>query len=830
MRVPMSWLRELVALPSDLTTKQIADALTRVGLQVERIESIGADVSGPVVVGRVLEFIEEPQKNGKTIRWCQVDVGEGPRGIVCGARNFEAGDAVVVALPGSVLPGGFEISARRTYGHISDGMICAVDELGLGEDHSGIMVLPEEIDGKPVSLGADAMELLQARDEVLEIDVTPDSGHCLSMRGIARETAQAFGLDFSDPYAAVGLEETAGGYPIRLDSPNCSLFTALTITAVDPKASTPLWISHRLSAAGMRSISLSVDITNYVMLESGQPLHAYDADALQGTIVVRQAHEGEHLVTLDDVDRELSVEDLLITDDSGPIGLAGVMGGQTTELTATTRNIVLEAAHFDAVTIGRTFRRHKLPSEASARFARGVDPALSLAAARKAARLMVELGGGHLEDAFTVTGSVPAMPSQRMRADLPAKILGAEISSKQVAEVLKASCVQVSEESDGWLDLVPPTWRADLVDPYDYVEEIGRKLGLELITPQVPRATAGRGLSFSQRSRREVLTAIAEAGFVELITLPFISNDELDKLGLASDDQRRAVVRLANPLADTQPYLRTTLLPGLFSAVVRNTSRSQDDLALFECGSVFWANGSAPAPIPDVSRRPSDQEIEAVTGNLPDQPRMLAAALTGNWLSASWQHPAVKADWTHAVYFAETASAALGLRLVRRAVAHAPWHPGRCAELGVQTADGLVVLGHAGELHPTVVKAFGLPERACAVELNLDAMITAAPRGGEIAPLSSYPLTKQDVALIVDADLPVEQVRQALIDGAGELLESIRLFDIYTGEQAGEGKKSLAFALGFRAPDRTLTEAEAGVAREAAVAKAGEVCGAVQRA
>lgn len=830
MRVPMSWLRELVALPSDLTTKQIADALTRVGLQVERIESIGADVSGPVVVGRVLEFIEEPQKNGKTIRWCQVDVGEGPRGIVCGARNFEAGDAVVVALPGSVLPGGFEISARRTYAHISDGMICAVDELGLGEDHSGIMVLPEEIDGKPVSLGADAMELLQARDEVLEIDVTPDSGHCLSMRGIARETAQAFGLDFSDPYAAVGLEETAGGYPIRLDSPNCSLFTALTITAVDPKASTPLWISHRLSAAGMRSISLSVDITNYVMLESGQPLHAYDADALQGTIVVRQAHEGEHLVTLDDVDRELSVEDLLITDDSGPIGLAGVMGGQTTELTATTRNIVLEAAHFDAVTIGRTFRRHKLPSEASARFARGVDPALSLAAARKAACLMVELGGGHLEDAFTVTGSVPAMPSQRMRADLPAKILGAEISSKQVVEVLKASCVQVSEESDGWLDLVPPTWRADLVDPYDYVEEIGRKLGLELITPQVPRATAGRGLSFSQRSRREALTAIAEAGFVELITLPFISNDELDKLGLASDDQRRAVVRLANPLADTQPYLRTTLLPGLFSAVVRNTSRSQDDLALFECGSVFWANGSAPAPIPDVSRRPSDQEIEAVTGNLPDQPRMLAAALTGNWLSASWQHPAVKADWTHAVYFAETASAALGLRLVRRAVARAPWHPGRCAELGVQTADGLVVLGHAGELHPTVVKAFGLPERACAVELNLDAMITAAPRGGEIAPLSSYPLTKQDVALIVDADLPVEQVRQALIDGAGELLESIRLFDIYTGEQAGEGKKSLAFALGFRAPDRTLTEAEAGVAREAAVAKAREVCGAVQRA
>ncbi len=830
MRVPMSWLRELVALPPATTTQQIADALTRVGLQVERIEATGADITGPVVVGRVLEFVDEPQKNGKIIRWCQVDVGEGPRGIICGAHNFAAGDAVVVALPGAVLPGGFEISARKTYGHISDGMICAVDELGIGEDHTGILVLPEQIDGAPVTLGADAMKLLQARDEVLEIDVTPDSGHCLGMRGIARETAQAFGVDFTDPYAPIAFEQTGGGYPVRLDSPGCSLFSALTITGLDPQAATPLWMSHRLTAAGMRSIRLAVDITNYVMLESGQPLHAYDADALQGTIVVRQATEGERLVTLDDVDRTLSSEDLLITDDSGPIGLAGVMGGQTTELTASTRNIVLEAAHFDPATIGRIFRRHKLPSEASARFARGVDPALPPAAARTAARLMVELGGGVLSDAFTVTGEVAAMPVQRIRADLPATILGAEISTQQTIDVLTASCVEVTEQADCRLTLVPPTWRGDLVDPYDYVEEVGRKLGLELITPQVPRATAGRGLSFEQRSRRAVLAAAAEAGFAELITLPFISTAELNKLGLATDDQRRAVVRLANPLADTQPYLRTTLLPGLFGAVTRNTSRSQDDLALFECGSVFWQNDAPAAPIPDVRQRPSEAAIEAVTGNLPDQPRMLAAVLTGNWLPASWQRPAVKADWTHAVYFAETAAAALGLKLVRRAGTNAVWHPGRCAELGIRAAEEFVVLGNAGELHPSVIKAYGLPERACAAELDLDRLIAAAPRGGEIAPLSSYPLTKQDVALIVDLDQPADEVRQALVDGAGELLESIRLFDIFTGSQAGDGKKSLAFALGFRAPDRTLTEAEAAVAREAAVAKAAEVCGAVQRA
>ena len=831
MRVPMSWLREMVALPAAVTTQQIADALTRVGLQVERIEVTGAEVSGPVVVGRVLESVDEPQKNGKVIRWCQVDVGEAePRGIVCGAHNFAAGDAVVVALPGAVLPGGFAISARKTYGHISDGMICAVDELGIGEDHTGILVLPELVDGKPPTLGADAMDLLQARDEVLEIDVTPDCGYCLSMRGMARETAQAFGVEFTDPYAEVVATQTDAGYPVRLDSSNCSLFSALTITGVDPQAPTPLWMSHRLAAAGMRSISLNVDITNYVMLESGQPLHAYDADALQGTIVVRQAVDGEHLVTLDDVDRALSAEDLLITDDSGPIGLAGVMGGRTTELSASTRNIVLEAAHFDPASIGRTFRRHKLASEASVRFARGVDPALPLAAARAAARLMAELGGGKLADDYTLTGEVPVMPTQRIRADLPARILGAQISAQQVVDVLRASCVEVTEQPDGWLDLVPPTWRGDLVDPYDYVEEVGCKLGLELITAEVPRAAAGRGLSFEQRSRRAVLAALAQAGFAELITLPFISSEELDKLGLSPDDPRRALVRLANPLADTQPFMRTTLLPGLFTAVARNTSRSQDDLALFECGSVFWANGSAPAPVPDVSHRPSDAEIKAVTGNLPDQPRMLAAVLTGNWLPAGWQHPAIRADWTHAVYFAETAASALGSTLVRRAAAHTPWHPGRCAELGVGVGDQFVVIGYAGELHPSVVKAYGLPERACAVELNLDALIATAPRGGEIAPLSSYPMTKQDVALIVDVDVPAAEVQRALIDGAGELLESIRLFDIYTGAQIGEGKKSLAFALGFRAADRTLTEAEAAVAREAAVAKAAQNCGASQRA
>lgn len=835
MRVPMSWLRELVTLPANVTTAQVADALTRAGLQVERIEVAGADVSGPVVVGRVLEYTEKPQKNGKVIRWVQVDVGElAPRGVICGARNFDSGDHVVVALPGAVLPGGFEITARKTYGRVSDGMICAEDELGIGVDHSGIMVLPELINGRPPVLGADAMEVLQARDEVLEIDVTPDIGYCLSMRGIARETAQAFGVAFTDPYLIGTVRPSQGGYPIRVESENCTIFAALTINDVDPDAPTPTWMAARLVAAGMRSISLDVDITNYVMLESGQPLHAYDADRLRGPIVVRQAVDGERLTTLDDVDRKLSPDDLLITDDSGPIGLAGVMGGQTTELTPTTRNIVLEAARFDPVTISRTFRRHKLPSEASARFSRGVDPALPLAAARMAARLMAELGGGKVSENYTVVGEVPAMPAQRIRADLPARILGAPISADQVVEVLQASGVKVSGRRDDrgsdWLHLVPPTWRPDLVDPYDYVEEVGRKVGFGVVRAEVPSAPPGTGYTFEQRSRRSVLNAVAAAGFVELLTLPFISSDELDRMGLPADDPRRATVRLANPLADNQPFMRTTLLPGLFAAVARNTSRSQTDLAVFECGSVFLANDRGPAPMPAVSRRPSPAEIAAVTGNLPDQPLTLAGVLAGNWVPAGWQGPAEPADWRHAVHLALTAAAALGLDLGRRAAQREPWHPGRCAELFVTTGDAEVVIGHAGELHPRVTRAYGLPERACAVEFDLDAMMAAAPRGGEVQPLSAFPLTKEDVALIVDAQVPAAAVQQALVDGAGELLETIRLFDIYTGSQIGEGKKSLAFALGFRAPDRTLTEAEAAESRKAAVARAAELCGAVQRA
>ena len=832
MRAPLSWLRELAEIPAE--TVEIARALTDAGLQVERIDDPSSAIDGPVVVGQVLDFVDEPQKNGKVIRWCHVDVGEhnpdgeNARGIVCGAHNFVVGDYVAVALSGTTLPGGFLIAARKTYGHVSDGMICAEDELGLGEDHAGIIVLPS--DPAP-QVGSDALELLGAREAVFDIDVTPDMGYCLSVRGLAREAAQITGGRFDDPYATPVPADSGRGYTVRLDTPNCPLFTAIKVTGIDPAAPTPSWMVRRLQAAGMRPIFLGVDIANYVMLESGQPLHTYDLTSLRGPIVVRQAKPGEKITTLDKLERALSVEDMLITDDSGAIGLAGVMGGLDTELQHDTTDILIEAAWFDPATIGRTYRRHKLPSEASRRFERGVDQGAAYAAGRRCAELLRDLAGGVISDDVTIAGAVQPMPTQTIDADLPRRILGVDVPATKVVEVLRASGVAV-EEQDSKLRLTPPTWRRDLVDPYDYVEEVGQKVGYSAIPSRVPTAPAGRGYTARQQAQWAIIQALAAAGFGETLTLPFIGAPDLDKLGLTADDERRHVVTLANPLSDAQPWLRTTLLPGLMAAVNRNTSRSLNDVRLFEAGSVFLETGAGVQVMPDVSCRPDESEITELFARLPKQPVHLAAVLAGDWLPARWDAPAQPATWANAVAAADAVAGAIGVTLERRAAAVAPWHPGRCAELGVRAGGEFVAIGYAGELHPKVVADWGLPVGACAMELDADALVAAADAlaPGEIASLSSYPAVKQDVALVVDVDVPSAAVEAALRAGAGELLESMRLFDVFTGEQLGNGKKSLAYSLVFRAPDKTLTEADATAAKESAVGAAAKATGASLRA
>nr|NLI50853.1 phenylalanine--tRNA ligase subunit beta [Propionibacterium sp.] len=849
MRAPKSWIAEFAALPSGLDGRALGEALISAGLEVEAVETIGGELSGPVVVGRVLGCVDEPQKNGKTIRWCHVDVGPAhapevapeplragepvallpggywPRGIVCGALNFAAGDFVVVALPGSVLPGGFELGSRRTYGHLSDGMICAVDELGLGSDHTGILVLPDAApSGAPWVLGADALDAMGVRDEVLDMPVTPDMGYCLSIRGLAREAAQALDVPFTDPIDRPTPPERHDGHGVRLETDRCPLFVALTVTGVDPSRPTPAWLAMRLEASGMRSINLPVDISNYVMLESGQPNHCYDADLLVGDIVVRQALPGERLVTLDDVDRALDPEDVVIADDAGPIGLGGVMGGERTELRDTTRTIVIECAHFDPIAIARTSRRHRLGSEASRRFERTVDPGAAYGAAHRVAQLLVELAGGTLSPAETVAGSVPAMPEQTIAASLPADILGMPVDAERVVAILERSGVSVTRDGDR-LRLVPPTWRPDLVDPYDYVEEVGTKVGLDKLPSVVPPAPVGRGLTPEQRLRRSITRALVTAGFVEVLSFPFLAETDLDALGVGDDDGRRRLVRLANPLADTAPFLRTTLLPGLFAAVQRNTSRGNDDLALFEAGRVFLAGEPRATELLPVTRRPSDAEVAALDEALPDQPRHLAAVLTGAWKRPGWQGPGEPAGWQHALVFADVAASVLGLGLRRTPAEVAPWHPGRCAALSV----GDVVVGHAGELHPTVCKRFGLPPRTAAAELDLDLLVSLFGGPGTIAPVSPHPVAKEDLALVVAEAVPTAELADAIRAGAGPLLESVALFDIYRGAPVPEGRKSCAFALRFRAADHTLKDAEIAAAREGAIAAARERCAAELR-
>jgi phenylalanyl-tRNA synthetase beta chain len=815
VRVPLSWLSEHVgALPS---VDETAEAFVRVGFEIEEVLEPAA-ITGPLVVGLVRE-IEELTGLKKPIRWCQVQVGPGTtNGIICGARNFAVGDLVVVALPGAVLPGGFAISARKTYGHTSDGMIASSRELGIGADHAGILVLPPGT-GAP---GDDALPLLGLDDPVLDINVNPDRGYCFSVRGLAREIATALGDDYTDPASRVPVPVSPGdAWPVTLDDPGCARFVARRVDGVDPTAPAPWWMQRRLLAAGMRPISLVVDVTNYVMLELGQPLHAYDAGKLKGAIAVRRATAGEKLTTLDDAQRTLDPDDLLITDDSGPIGLAGVMGGASTEITATDGpiDVLIEAAHFEPAVIARAARRHKLSSEASRRFERAVDPLLPPVAAERAARLLVEHGGGTIAAGRTDAGAAAALPPVRMPLDQPDRVAGVRYRpGVAVTRLTQVGCsVELVTGDDGRAGVVatPPSWRPDLRQPADLIEEVLRLEGFDAIPSVLPSAPSGHGLTAAQLRRRVVSRALAEHGYVEVLPFPFVDARTWDAFGLAADDVRRRTVRVLNPLDADRAELATTLLPGLLDMLVRNRSRGLADIALYTLGQVVLPHRNpVPMPAPGVDARPTDAEIAQIEAALPAQPLHAGAVLAGDREARGWWGAGRAASWADAVAAALLAGRAAGVELRVEQADLAPWHPGRCASLRV----GDFPVGHAGELHPKVVEALGLPPRTCAMEIDLDLLPIEQPRP---APrVSPFPPVAVDVALVAAADVPVAQLAAALVDGGGELLEDVRLFDVYAGEQVGEGRRSLAYTLRFRAPDRTLTHEEANAARDAAVAVA----------
>ena len=849
MHAPVSWLRELADVPADATGEDIAAALVRVGLEEEGLH--GGDISGPLVVGRVLSVEPEPQKNGKTINWCTVDVGqhgqmvsEGkPQEIVCGAHNFGVGDLVVCVLPGGVLPGGFEISARKTYGHVSHGMICSQAELGLGDDHSGIIVLGELLGAEAAAglkPGDDAIALLDLADEVVEVNVTPDRGYCFSMRGIAREYALSTGAAFRDPAKAPDLvvpQANDLGYAVHLTDdaplggrPGCDRYVARVVRGVDVSAASPRWMQKRLTQVGMRPISLAVDVTNYVMMLLGQPLHAFDLDTLSGSVGTRRARAGEELTTLDDVERSLDPEDLLIVDGADtPLAIAGVMGGATSEVSPTTTNVLIEAAHFDPITVARSSRRHRLTTEASKRFERGVDHAVTAAAAQLAVDLLVRHGGGTADEGVTDVDLRVAAEPFDFDTSLPTRYVGLDYPRSEVLSTLRAIGCDVSEaEVDGHVAVLPPTWRPDLTDGPDLVEEVARVRGYDQIPSVLPQPkAAGRGLTHGQRIRRVIATTLAHQGLVEVLSYPFVAPSLFDRLGLPADDERRAAVRLVNPLSDEAPLMRTSVLDTLLDTLRRNVARGTRDVAVYELGLVTRASSEpSSAPVPGIEQRPDDATLAAILGAVPAQPRHAAYAAAGELDRGGPWGPGRQAEAADAVAWGLAVGRSVGLDLVVSAADRAPWHPGRCAQLAL--ADGTVV-GYAGELHPKATAALELPTRTVAGELDVDVLVAATGTPLNATALSTYPLAHTDVALVVDESVAAADVESALRSGAGDSLESVVLFDLYRGQQVGDGRKSLAYRLTFRAKDRTLTTDEVSALRDRAVAEAAARTGASQR-
>lgn len=886
--VPISWLSDHVEVPAGTTARDLAAALVRVGLEEETIHP--ARVQGPLVVGRVLTLVEEPQHNGKVISYCRVDVGEfndapgtgrepselPSRGIICGAHNFGVGDLVVVSLPGAVLPGPFPIAARKTYGHVSDGMICSARELGIGEDHSGIIVLPRMFPDREIPApGTDLVPFLGLGEEVLEINVTPDRGYCFSMRGVAREYSHSTGAAFTDPGlpAAVGgvPAATPDGFPVEVDDAapirghvGCDHFVTRIVRGVDPDAPSPKWMVDRLEMAGMRSISLAVDVTNYVMLDLGQPMHAYDLRTVAAPIVVRRAHEGESLVTLDGAERGLDAEDLLITDspqgEAAPgtrvIGMAGVMGGLDCEVTRATRDVLLEAAHFDAVSVARTARRHKLPSEASKRFERGTDPRLPAVAAQRAVDLLVEYGGGTADPAVGDLDGTRDPAPVRMRESEPARLTGVDYPEARVRELLTMIGCTVGDAGrapDGtplW-DVTAPSWRPDLTEPADLVEEVARLDGYDQIPAVLPAAPAGSGLTTAQLARRQASDTLAQSGLTEVESYPFVS-DSFDRQGLGPGDPRRAALRLRNPLADDAPWLRTSVLDTLLDVAGRNVARGQSDLAVYETGIVARPLGTVPAGLPSADSRPDEDVLASLRAGVPSQPWHVGGVMVGSATRPGVLQAARPVDWADAVEAVSRVAAALGVRVeATRAwdpdhtedrsappmpvpasdpVDVAPWHPGRVARLFVRQGRRLTEVALAGELHPGVCEAFGLPERSAAFEMDLDALIAHMPVDPvQVKAVSTFPLAKEDIALVVPLHVPVARVEQVVRQAAGGLAEDVTLFDVYQGDQVPEGHRSLTFALRLRAGDHTLTAEEAAHVRDAVVRRAHKLVGAELR-
>ena len=785
MRVSYKWLQDYVDLT--LSPGDLADRLTLVGLAVEGIEEPGQGITR-VFTGRILSI--NPHPNADRLTVCQVDTGGSePIQIVTGATNISVNDVVPVAVEGAKLAGGLTIKKSKLRGVESRGMMCSGDELGLdpktmpADQARGVMILPG--DTLP---GLDAKTVLGLDDTVLELELTPNRGDCLSMVGVAREVAALLGtaLKLPEPAYVEIPESIVGRVRVDIDDPAlCRRYVARLFSKVQIGPS-PMWLQQRLRSVGVRPISNIVDLTNYVMMELGQPLHAFDYDRLvDGRIIVRRANEGETIVSLDNMERRLTQGMLVIADPSGPVAVAGVMGGLSTEVTAATTNILLESAWFEPVSVRRTSRDLGLRSESSSRFEKGIDIGGCFRAADRVAQLIQELGIGEV-----VAGAVdnyPMLGTEKTILLRPARavhVLGAVIPRDEMAAILKRLQFRVQDSGENMLVTVP-THRPDVTMEEDLIEEVARLYGYDQIPSTLPTGATTRGArTGGQAFMKRVKESMVSCGFNEVITYSFTSPRIFDQLGLPEDSPLRYTVNVMNPLSEEQSVMRTLLLPGLLEVLQRNHNRRVTDGAVFELGNVFY-------PRPGSS--------------LPDEKPRLAVAIMGR-IPGGWANPDAPLDYYHLKGVMETVLAALGTDGVSFAPVHdrPGFHPGRTALVEAGGRE----LGVIGELHPEVLENLDLPQRVTGCELDLEILAEVSGRPFQFSPLPRYPAADRDLAVVINKDVPARDVMAIIRQAAGPLLASVELFDVYTGEQVKEGCRSLAFALRFQASDRTLTDAE----------------------
>ncbi|CAM4336847.1 phenylalanine--tRNA ligase subunit beta [Paenibacillus tarimensis] len=791
MNVSYRWLSDYIDL-SGIEASELAERITRGGIEVDSVESLDKGVS-KVVVGYVTSKEKHPDADKLNV--CKVDAGLGEElQIVCGAKNVDAGQKVPVALVGAQLPGGLQIKRAKLRGVESQGMICSAKELGLNdkllpkEQQEGILVLPESVEtGVPIE------EVLGIRDEVLELDLTPNRSDCLSMLGVAYEVGALTGrpVKLPDTTVASAALKAADHISVTIGSPaHCSMYTARYIKGVKVGPS-PQWMQNRLMAAGIRPINNIVDITNYVMLEYGQPLHAFDADKIDGgRIDVRLAREGETLITLDSQERKLEPHMLLITDGAKPVGLAGVMGGANSEVTEQTVNILLESAKFDGATIRRTSRQLGLRSEASIRFEKGVDAARVIPALDRASALIARYADGLVADGIVeVSGEIQTHTDVEVSYSKLNRYLGTELSTLELRTIFERLGFENEFDGKDSFKVRVPSRRGDITRDVDLIEEAARLFGYDSIpTTPIEGPTTPGALTRPQQIRRELRRRLADAGLNEVITYSFTHPQRTGLFMHLSGETKP--VRLSMPMSEDRSVLRTGLVPNLLEIAAYNRNRKNEDAAIFEIGSVFLTD-------------------EETLTRLPEEKQRLAGLLTGSRTTALWNRKAEPVDFFDAKGVLEMLFAVLGMenRISYEAAALEQLHPGRTAAVMLQTERGSERIGYVGQLHPELQRAEDLGD-TYVFELDLEQVYEHADSSIAYQALPRYPAIQRDIAVVLDSGIEAGSLLALIRDTAGELLESVRVFDVYTGERLGAGKKSVAVSLVYRHAERTLTDEE----------------------